>query len=292
MEVSVLTVRSFTTSKRGGNPAGVVLRPPQDITEQQMKEVSKQLQVSETAYIFPSTKADMKTRFFSPTSEVDLCGHATIAAFYSIAMNQPHLSDRTLSYIQETNAGLLPVTITVDADEHIEKVMMKHASIQLKDVEVSYQKIAEALRISKTAIDTDLAQQKVSTGLFTLPICVSSFEILKNISPDFDQVKAICDQLDIGSFHVFTFDTLEKDSFYHARNFAPCYGINEDPVTGTANGAVCGYLKAHGILENDEVIVEQGDIIDHSGRVIVQIKKKAVFVGGQAVIVEDKDINV
>lgn len=65
MRISVKKVNAFTESIEGGNPAGVVLDSP-DLTDEQMKYVSKTLKVSETAFVFPSENADYKVRFFSP----------------------------------------------------------------------------------------------------------------------------------------------------------------------------------------------------------------------------------
>ena len=82
--MKVKRVNAFTETLRGGNPAGVVTDSP-ELTEYQMKYITKTLSVSETAFVFPSNVADYKIRFFSPTLEVDLCGHATIATFFIMA---------------------------------------------------------------------------------------------------------------------------------------------------------------------------------------------------------------
>jgi PhzF family phenazine biosynthesis protein len=100
------------------------------------------------------------------------------------------------------------------------------------------------------------------------------------MKPDFNKVKNLCQILDVGSIHVFTFDTIDESSVYHARNFAPVYGINEDPVTGTANGAVCAYLKDCNRFNKSHVVCEQGDIMGKPGRVIVDLSKDNVWVGG------------
>ena len=152
--------------------------------------------------------------------------------------------------------------------------------------------IASALNISAEDIDSSLPQQIVSTGLFTLPICVKSFDILKNMKPDFEEIKKICNHLNVGSFHVFTFETIEPDSVYHARNFPPLYGVNEDPTTGTSNGAVCSYLLKNGMIKSNSFLCEQGDIIGRPGRVFVEIKKDIVRVGGRAKIIEEKEIKL
>jgi PhzF family phenazine biosynthesis protein len=96
----------------------------------------------------------------------------------------------------------------------------------------------------------------------------------------------------VGSFHVFCFETIDPESVYHARNFAPLYGIQEDPVTGTANGAVCSYLAKHHLVKKNNLICEQGDSIGRPGRVFVEIRNDEVKVGGKATIERETDLEV
>ncbi len=289
MKVIAKKVNAFTDSLEGGNPAGVVLNSP-DLTDKQMSYITKQLKVSETAFVFPSNKADFKIRFFTPKIEVDLCGHATIATFFTMAMEGLFPNNYNMVVRQETKAGILPVSIKFSDDGNVVRVMMTQKKPILKDIYLDIYEIADSLKISIDKIDESLPKQSASTGLFTLPICVESFKTLKSIKPDFEKIKKICNKLNVGSFHLFTFQTLEPRSVYHARNFAPFYGINEDPVTGTANGAVCSYLLMNKIIHKSNLICEQGDIIGRPGRVFVEINKNAINVGGKARIVQEKEI--
>jgi len=289
MKVTAIIVNAFTDLIDGGNPAGVVLNSP-DLTDRQMANISKQLNVSETAFVFPSDKADFKVRFFSPKKEVDLCGHATIATFFKMAFEGFFQKNHNSIVNQETKSGILPVSIEFFDDGKVNRVMMTQRKPILKDIYLDISEIANSLNISTDKIDESLPKQSVSTGLFTLPICIKSYEILKSISPNFEKIKQICEGHNLGSFHLFTFQTLESRSVYHARNFAPVYGINEDPVTGTANGAVCSYLLLNKIIHESNLICEQGDIIGRPGRVFVEINKNNIKVGGRAKIVEKKEI--
>ena len=290
MKINVKKVNAFTESLEGGNPAGVVLDSP-DLTDEQMKHISKVLSVSETAFVFPSKKADYKIRFLSPDVEVDLCGHATIATFFTMALEGVFSQNINTVIIQETKSGVLPVDIYF-SDETVDRVMMTQATPRYKDICLDISILADSLNISVDEIDNSLPKQIVSTGLFTLPLCVKSFDILKAINPDFEKIKKLCIRFGVGSFHLFTFDTIESDSIYHARNFAPVYGVNEDPVTGTANGAVCSYLIKNKIVKDRNLICEQGDIMGRPGRVFVEIEREGVKVGGRAKIVEEIEISV
>lgn len=288
MEVNVLKVNAFSESLEGGNPAGILLSSP-DLTDKQMTYITRELAVSETAFIFPSKKADFRVIFFTPTVEVDLCGHATIATFFTMALQGRFSQSCTVT--QETKAGVLPVDI-IFSDGKVDRVMMTQVKPILKDIHLDIYEIADSLNISKDDIDNSLPKQIVSTSLFTIPICIKSFDTLKDIKPDFEKIKNICNKLGTGSFHLFTFDTIEPESVYHARNFCPLYGVNEDPVTGTANGAVSSYLIKNDIVKDKKLVCEQGDTIGRSGRVFVEIDGDVVKVGGKAKIVEEKEIEV
>jgi len=287
MKINVLRVNAFTESLDGGNPAGVLLDSP-ELTDDQMAYITKELAVSETAFVSPSKKADYKVLFFTPEVEVELCGHATIATFFTMASRGVFSQDCVVS--QETKAGILPVNIMFSDDKIVDRVMMTQRKPIYKDIYFDISQVADSLNISVEDIDGSFPKQIVSTGLFTLPLCIKSFDAVKTIKPNFEKIKDMCKRLGIGSFHLFTFDTIEQESTYHARNFCPLYGINEDPVTGTANGAVSSYLVKNDIIKDKKLICEQGDIMGRPGRVFVEIDGAVVKVGGKARIVEEREI--
>jgi len=289
MEIQTLKVNSFTSIRTGGNPAGVVLQP-EGLSIAQMKRISQLLQVSETAFLFSSDVADYNVRFFSPAVEVDLCGHATIAAFTVLGKQKYNGTNKVIELTQETKAGILPVRLYFTENGDLDYVLMQQQNPVFEPVSFDYTLLADILSISVNQIRSDLPQERVSTGLFTLPVCVSSFSVLKDMKPDFNRVKRFCRKHQIGSLHVFTFDTVEKDSLYHARNFAPLYAIDEDPVTGTANGALCSYLRHHHLTSLKQIKCEQGDIIGKTGRVKISFIDDEVWVGGNAVIKDSKVI--
>lgn len=290
MNVLVKRINAFTDSDNGGNPAGLVLNSP-NLTDKQMAYVTRTINVSETAFVFPSKKADFKNVFFTPNMEVDLCGHATIATFFIMAKLGLIKGNNKITLTQETKTGVLPVDIHFSSKGIVEKVMMHQAKPILKDISIDISKIADSLKVSTKIIDDSMPHQIVSTGLFTLPICITSFNDLKNIKPDFGKIKQLCNKIGVGSFHLFTFDTLESNSVYHARVFCPLYAVNEDPVTGTSNGAVCSYLVKNRIVDKGKIVCEQGDIIGRPGRIMVEIDDDLVKVGGKAKLVEELNIS-
>lgn len=119
MEVEVSTLHAFSDKALGGNPAGVVLQATH-LSESQMQEVARQVGFSETAFVMPSDQADFKVRFFTPSDEVDLCGHATIALFYLMKTQQ--LVD-VGTYTLETLAGILKVVIEVNGEVYLSQTL-------------------------------------------------------------------------------------------------------------------------------------------------------------------------
>lgn len=90
MEIKVYKINAFAKTAIGGNPAGVVVNAD-ELSENDMKKIAGIVGLSETAFVMKSDVADFRVRFFTPTEEVDLCGHATIGTF-SILLKKVILS--------------------------------------------------------------------------------------------------------------------------------------------------------------------------------------------------------
>lgn len=100
-------MRAFAKTEKGGNPAGVVF-DADGLSESSMKEIASEVGYSETAFVMKSHMADFRVRFFTPIEEVDLCGHATIAAFNLMRDEKIILPG---NYTQETKAGVLKLRV-------------------------------------------------------------------------------------------------------------------------------------------------------------------------------------
>ncbi|MEI2281071.1 PhzF family phenazine biosynthesis protein [Paenibacillus polysaccharolyticus] len=238
MEVEVNTLHAFSDKALGGNPAGVVLQAAH-LSESQMQEVGRQVGFSETAFVMPSDQADFKVRFFTPSDEVDLCGHATIALFY--LMKTQHLVD-VGTYTLETLAGILKVVIEVNGEVYLSQTLPEFGEI------VDRQQIADSLRISTEELHSELPVQIVSTGLPDIMIAVKDIDVLTKIDPDFQRITEISRAHHAIGYHVFTLESNVMDVLTVCRNFAPLYDIPEESATGTSNGAMLCYLYLYNQL--------------------------------------------
>ena len=281
MQVKVKLVNAFTKSLKGGNPAGVVLDADK-LTDNQMIDISSKLGFSESAFVQKSKNADFKVRFFSPTQEVDLCGHATIATFHTL-IELGKIDFGTLDtkiVTQETKSGILPVECNKNG-----LIVMTQKKPKFYQIKNDRELISKLLGIKIT----DLMEhpiQSVSTGVAKLIIPVKSLNVLYRIKPDLDGIKEYCKDKGTKGFYPFTFETKENSDF-HARQFNPLAGINEDPITGVAAGALGAYIVHHKLSEKNQFVVEQGYIMNKPGKIYVWVSD-TVKVGGYAVTVGEK----
>jgi len=273
-----LLVDAFAAEPLSGNAAGVV--PEADgLTADQMRAIARELAVSETAFLLPSETADRRLRYFSPEQEVDLCGHATVAA-------HAHLREAGAidegEHTIETNVGILDVEVESDGS-----IWMTQEMPRVERVEVDYERLGNALGIDPAAlrdVGADAPVAVASTGLPFLIVPVNFLQNLGSADPNDGAVEAIADEHGVAGIYAFTFDALGADSTLHARAFAPSVGIAEDPATGTASGACGAYLREVGAFEDfpEEMVFEQGHFVDRPSEVRVRVAGD-VRVGGRAV---------
>jgi PhzF family phenazine biosynthesis protein len=285
--VRTLLVDAFTEEPTAGNGAGVV--PDADgLTPDQMRRVAAELGQSETAFVLPSGSADRRVRYFTPQEEVDLCGHATIAT-------HAHLhADGVVeagTHSLETEVGVLDVRV-----ESGGTVWMTQDAPEVREVDLDYETVGAALGVDPATmrdVGADLPLAVTATGLPFLAVPVNFLDSVGSAAPDFDAVERLCDSVDARGVYLFTFDALSADATLHGRCFVPSAGVPEDPVTGTASGAVGAYLRRYGAFDEvpEEMVFEQGHYLDRPGRVRVRAREE-IEVGGRAVTTLDGDLRV
>jgi len=280
MEVAIL--KSFTYENSGGNGAGVVVLN-QQIPNDKKQEIAYKVGLSETAFIYKRDENDYDVSFFTPVCEVDLCGHATIAAFYYLGkIGQIKGNDETKCVYQNTKAGRLKIEITFKGQD-VEYVLMQQSQPRIYGELKEKKQIADSLNIDERLIclpNYDIAPTIVSTGLKDILVPVSSREVLNSLDVDFKMIEDISYENDVVGYHVFTID----NKGVYARNFAPRVGINEECATGTSNGALGSLLFSKGFSNQMEVI--QGESMNQKSLIFVRIDSHNdimdVYVGGKA----------
>lgn len=291
-------IDSFTKEKFSGNPAGVILNAD-GLTAQDMQKIAREVNNSETAFIFkPSNDSfDVEVRFFTPTNEVPICGHATIAAHYALAMEH-HLKTTTIR--QKTGAGILPVDILKENKDY--RIVMTQGTIAFGDVLSKSQlsSLLSALNMESDDLLENFPVQIVSTGHSKVMIGIKDKERLDNLHPNFNRLIEISRAIQCNGFYVFTIDPTH-DVLIHGRMFAPAIGIPEDPVTGNANGPLGAYLvhykKVYTTGNQFCFRAVQGEAIHRAGTidVAVSIQSKEPYevkISGNATVVFQSELTI
>lgn len=280
MKIVAYHVNAFTADSKAGNPAGVVL-DADDLNNAEMLAIAKEVGFSETAFISKSKEATKRLRFFTPTEEVDLCGHATIASWS--LMYQCHIVDKGIS-TQDTLAGLLKVDVGADG-----LIYMQQASASFFEV-VEADIVASILGIKPSDLSSTLKPQVVSTGLKDLIVILNSEEVLNNLTPDFAAMSEFSKDHNITGMHVISLLN-DQTSLAAARNFAPLVGIDEESATGTSNGALLCYLKKYGGLPaQNEYRIEQGKSMGQTSYIYGKFEDEVVWIGGNATVMKEIEI--
>ncbi|KXF83138.1 PhzF family phenazine biosynthesis protein [Enterovibrio coralii] len=273
--LEVYTVNAFVADNQGGNTAGVVLNAD-GLKPAQMQRIAADLAFSETAFVLKSKKADFKVRFFTPTEEVNFCGHATVGAFATLFHTNRVESGH---YRQETKAGLLGVEVGSDGRITMDQAIPKFGP------ELSAEEVAPLLGIqAEDILSTGLPVAVVSTGLADVIVPVNDESVLNALKPDLAAIKAFNKKTKSMAIHAFALTPTESDISARCRNFAPAVGIDEESATGSAAGALASYLHIYQGAKY-RYLFEQGEILNRRSLLSAQVDStedtiERVTVGG------------
>lgn len=274
--MTIVEVAAFTQHPDGGNLAGVVYDPPDSLTDADCQALAAQAGYSETVFVRPASDG-LHLRYWTPTEEVPLCGHATIAALGWL-FQQGHYPAGALRLT--TGAGLLKARIEPDG-----LVWMQQAAPVLGPILHSVEGLCASLGIQPSQLSPALPPQVVSTGLPDLLVPVDSLATLAQLTPDFTRIEALSQALDTVGYHVVCLTPADPIYTAHCRNFAPRLGIPEEAATGTASGAVLAYLVHQGIVPTGELLrFRQGEALQRLSDIFAKMElgPAGVWVAGYA----------
>lgn len=258
MGISLFHVDAFTDKPYGGNPAAVcLLSQPRD--EEWLQLVAREMNLSETAYVWPEGDA-YRLRWFTPKIEVALCGHATLASAHVLWDTGAAAVESPIAF--ETRSGRLT------------------AARRGGEIELDF---------PLTAVDTaappdgllaalGVAARYVGRSRFDYLVEVETEETLRRIAPDFRRLAAAPVR-----GVIVTSRAAGKEFDFVSRFFAPAAGVDEDPVTGSAHCALADYWGRR--LGKTEMTAWQAS--ERGGRVRVRLAGQRVFLGGRAVTVSE-----
>jgi PhzF family phenazine biosynthesis protein len=288
----VYQVDAFTRERFAGNPAGVV-PDARGLDEAAMRALARELNNPETAFVGPpdDDSHDARVRFFTPTMEVPVCGHATLAAHFVRAIES---GEETGSVRQASPGGAWTVRWTMrDGQPHM---TMDQGAVRVGDVLKGAQRAAllDALGIGAPDLPTGLPIEVLSTGHGKIVVPLRSRATLDGLAPDMSALARVSAETQVNGFIVFTLDVEDEEGAAVAcRMFGPAMGIPEDAVNGSGQGPLGGYIIRHGMMAANEGALEftsvMGDSVGRPGRaeVALEVSGREVtraVVGGDCVV--------
>ncbi|RVU55754.1 PhzF family phenazine biosynthesis protein [Anaerosphaera multitolerans] len=285
-------VNAFTDRAYNGNATGVILCN-EKMDDEEMQNIAKDLNQSETVFINKVDTDVYATRFFTPEREINLCGHATIATFYAMGENEylRPMDKGIKKVIQHTKCGKIPVELEYENRRVQNVYMMLNPQIVRKSIET--EEIAEALNLSMEDIgykDYDLKPEKVETGGSDVVIPVKSIDVIQKLKPDYEKIYKLSKREDVVSFQVFT---LESENKVRQRTFSPSIGVNEEAGSGTSTGATLFYIMKYVDPDIKKIISTQGIEINRKSKLTAEmISEGTVKVGGRAYVFMNGVLNI
>lgn len=290
MIIEVPIVNAFVDEPGGGNPAGVVLKADQ-YTTRQKQLIAAAVGMSETAFVSPSTIADFKVEFFTPTRQIAHCGHATIATF---------------SYMRQI--GMLPndhtSKETIDGSREIlleeEYAFMEQSAPQYTVLNREHlQFVLESIGIGQADLLDGSKPCIINTGNSFLVVALRSSDIVKSVKPALEKIAAISEQHDLIGYYLFSRQTSKKGRDASARMFAPRYGIDEEAATGMAAGPLACYLYDKLGMTKISFAIEQGYLMAQPSPSVILVRLNVnegvlcgLMAGGKATISEIRKIDL
>jgi trans-2,3-dihydro-3-hydroxyanthranilate isomerase len=244
-------VDAFAETPFTGNPAGVVLDADR-LNDVQMQRIAREINASETAFLSRANDLHRPTllRWFTPTTEVDFCGHATLAAAhawsetvgvgYAASEAEPRLEF-------ETAAGLLSLHAewpSADADGPLWWLQMPDPS--LRPDNTNPMRTCELLGLTHDDLEPGVPIMRTRDD--DLIFLIRSWQRLNEMRPDFGELTRWSERHRIRGYCVATLNTLSKATTVHSRFFAPAAGVPEDPVTGSVHGPLATLLVANELV--------------------------------------------
>lgn len=281
----IVQVDAFTTEAYGGNPCAVVL-DADGLSDSAMQAIAREMNLSETAFVLRSDKADVRARYFTPSAEIPLAGHPTVATIHTLLGEGRLAAGGDLSVSLELQAGVVTVDVSRESDGRSRIIMTQKRPEFLRTYD--WAAVLAAFGLDERDALAGYPATTVSTGTPQLMVPLSSFAALKRAQVDSSIFQSVLPDIDFFSIHLFVLQGIDATGTTFARHFTPPPGTFEDPFTGSATGGMAAYLWRHCLLDGPRFTAQQGHWMHRPGSAFVEVVGprddiETVRVGGYAV---------
>jgi len=247
-------IDSFTDKLFSGNPAGVCLLYGEWPSEAAMQNIAMENNLSETAFVLCSGTGNRAIRWFTPVAEVDLCGHATLAAAHALFAHE-NVREKELAF--ESRRGILKVS-------YEDELLM--LDFPLDDIhEITFEEHLDCFQFTP---------KETWRGTDEYLLVFEDEEQVRNAVCNLEKAAKI----DLSGF-IITARSNRAGVDFVSRYFSPKFGLNEDPVTGSAHTLLVPYWQ--GVTGCDSFHAQQ--ISKRGGTLYCKAEGRRVKIGGKAV---------
>ncbi|MBN2385867.1 MAG: PhzF family phenazine biosynthesis protein [Anaerolineales bacterium] len=282
-----LQADAFTDRPLGGNPCAIVFDCP-DLAPETMLAVAREMNLSETAFVWRKPGGTFRARYFTPAEEIPLAGHPTIATVFALVeTGRLSLPGDYLKMPLELRDG--PIEVEIFARHgRVDRVVMAQRKPQFLRT-YSPTQVLPVFGLDPAGLLPGTIVQTVSTGTPQLFAALRDLETLRRAAVDQARYAVLRGKGDFFSTHLFCLQGFERGQTF-ARHFALLPDIIEDPFTGSASGGMGAYLWHYGLIEQPSFLAEQGHWLGRPGIGSVEVVGppddiQTVKVGGGAVTV-------
>ncbi|PWC15994.1 PhzF family phenazine biosynthesis protein [Brenneria corticis] len=285
-QVDVFTQIPFT-----GNPLAVVL-DADGLTVEQMQDIARWTNLSETAFALPPTDplADYRLRIFTPESELPFAGHPTLGSAHALLESGLRVSSPG-QLIQQCDIGLVPINISSDGQLAFHAPPATIAPFAVERYPLLEQTLGSA------DINRSYPPASVDMGIRWLVIRMDSAATCLDIHPDALALAALQQACEVDGIAIYGPHDNGDPADYEARAFyIERGGLKEDPVTGSANACMACLLRHQhypdNIASRQGYLVRQGVKRQCDGRIAVSYINDEPWVGGHSVTIIDGTLQV
>ena len=273
----------FTSQRFAGNPLAVFF-DGRGLTDKEMQDLAREMNLSETTFILPREPAlekerGIRVRIFTVQEELPFAGHPTLGTAFALrgAME-------TAEITLDLKAGQVPV--------RFESISGQPVFGEMRQLDPTFGKqhdreaIVRAAGLRDGDIDPSLPVETVSTGVPFTIVPLRGMEVMRGLRVDLASSADYLEQAGGRFFYFVSRETSDPTARLHARMM---FYNGEDPATGSAAGCTAAWMVAHGVARPDErVLIEQGIEMRRSSHIFVRASRQDnrvvnVRVGGNVV---------
>ena len=281
---SFLQLDVFASAPGRGNPLAVVLEAA-DLDGVTMQAIAAWLNLSETTFVLPPTQAgaDYRLRIFTPRQELPFAGHPSVGTAHAV-IQRGLVTPRDGRLVQECGAGLLPIRVDGEGRQRRLHVRAPRGTERIADPTV----ILPSLGTERLGT---LRPVVIDNGPRWWCIELADEAAVRTLAPDLDAMASGSRATQAVGVAVFARCTGQSYALV-VRAFVPADGIPEDPVTGSANAAICAWLHANHALPGRRFLSSQGREMGRDGIVECEVDGDGdVWIGGQTQTVVEGEIH-